>query len=53
MTQAAIIGALAGCGAAGLLTALAFVTFGVTRVLPVPAAATLGARILLIPGATA
>ena len=50
MTQAAIIGALAGYGAAGLLTALAFVTFGVTRVLLAPVPVTFGARILLIPG---
>ena len=36
-----------------MLTALAFVTFGVTRVLPAPVGVTLGARILLIPGAAA
>ena len=38
---------------AGLLTALAFVTIGVTRVLPHPAPVTIGARILLIPAAAA
>jgi hypothetical protein len=38
---------------AGLFTALAFVTTGVTRVLPHPAPVTIGARILLIPAAAA
>jgi hypothetical protein len=38
---------------AGLITALAFVTTGVTRVLPHPAPVTIGARILLIPAAAA
>jgi hypothetical protein len=38
---------------AGLLFALAFVTMGVTRVLPHPAPVTIGARILLIPAAAA
>ena len=38
---------------AGLLVALAFVTTGVTRVLPHPAPVTIGARILLIPAAAA
>jgi hypothetical protein len=38
---------------AGLLVALAFVTMGVTRVLPHPAPVTIGARILLIPAAAA
>jgi hypothetical protein len=37
--------------AAGLAVGLAFVLFGVTRVQP--AAVTVGARILLLPGATA
>jgi hypothetical protein len=36
---------------AGLATGLAFVMFGVTRVQPAPV--TLGARILLLPGAAA
>jgi hypothetical protein len=39
--------------AVGLLTALAFVTFGVVRVLPQPAPVTIPARILLIPAAAA
>jgi hypothetical protein len=47
---------LAGVGLyalAGLVTALAFVTFGVTRVLPHPVPVSIGARILLVPGAAA
>ena len=47
---------LAGIGLyalAGLLCALAFVTKGVTQVLPHPAPVSVGARILLIPAATA
>ena len=47
---------LAGIGLyalAGLITALAFVTSGVTRVLPHPAPVSVGARILLIPAAAA
>ena len=39
--------------AVGLAVGLAFVTFGVTRVLPEPAPVTLGARVLLFPGAAA
>jgi len=39
--------------AAGLITACAFVSFGVTRVLPHPVPVTVGARILLLPAATA
>ena len=35
----------------GVLTAIAFVTSGVTRVQPAPV--TIGARILLLPGAVA
>ena len=35
----------------GVITALAFVTFGVTQVLPY--SMTLGARILVLPGAAA
>jgi hypothetical protein len=38
---------------AGLVTALAFVTTGVAQVLPHPAPVTIGARILLVPGAAA
>ena len=47
---------LAGVGLyalAGLVTALAFVTAGVTRVLPHPVPVSIGARILLLPGAAA
>ena len=36
----------------GLATAAAFVSFGVERVLPHAATMTVGARILLLPGAT-
>ena len=43
--------ALALYAAAGF--AVAFLVFGVTRVLPEPAPVTLGARILLFPGAAA
>jgi hypothetical protein len=35
----------------GALTALAFVTFGIARVLPAGTPVTLGARVLLLPGA--
>jgi hypothetical protein len=38
---------------AGLVTAVAFVAFGVTRVLEHPVPVTIGARILLLPGAAA
>jgi hypothetical protein len=48
-----VLGGIALYAAAGLLTAVAFVTFGVGRVLPEPAPVTAGARILLIPGAAA
>jgi hypothetical protein len=44
---------LAAYAAVGLVAALAFVFFGVTRLLPHPAPVSLGARILLIPGAMA
>ena len=37
--------------AVGLITALAFVSVGVTRVLPHAIPVTIGARILLLPGA--
>jgi hypothetical protein len=37
--------------AAGIAIAAAFLVFGVTRVLPEPAPVTLGARIVLFPGA--
>jgi hypothetical protein len=38
---------------AGVAIGIAFVAFGVTRVLPEPAPVTLGARILLFPGTAA
>ena len=38
---------------AGTVIAVAFLAFGVTRVLPAPAAVTLGARIMLFPGVVA
>ena len=39
--------------AAGVVVALAFVAFGIARVLPQPMPVTLGARILVLPGAAA
>jgi hypothetical protein len=42
---------LALYAAAGIAVAAAFVVFGVTRVLPEPVPVTLGARILIFPGA--
>ena len=45
--------ALALYAAAGVAVAAAFVVFGVARVLPEPAPVTLGARILIFPGAAA
>jgi hypothetical protein len=48
-----MLGALIAYAAAGLATALAFVTFGVVRVLPNPAPVSIPARILLIPAAAA
>ena len=42
---------LALYAALGLVAALAFVSFGVTRVQPTPMS--VGARILILPGATA
>ena len=48
-----MLGALIAYATAGLATALAFVTFGVTRVLPQPAPVSIPARILLIPAAAA
>jgi hypothetical protein len=41
--------ALALYAAAGFAVAVAFLVFGVTRVLPEPAPVTLGARIMLFP----
>jgi hypothetical protein len=46
-----LLDALALYAAIGLLTAVAFVAFGVTRVQP--ASVSLGARILILPGAAA
>ncbi len=45
--------ALAFYVAVGLVTALAFVAFGVTRVLASPAPVSIGARVLLFPAAAA
>ena len=50
---AAVLLCLAVYAAAGLVTAVAFVSFGVSQVLPHPMPVTLGARILLLPGAVA
>jgi hypothetical protein len=38
---------------AGVVIAIAFLVFGVTRALPTPASVTLGARIVLFPGVAA
>ena len=46
-----LIDLLALYAVAGAVTALAFVTFGIARVLPAGTPETLGARVLLIPGA--
>ena len=43
--------ALAVYAAAGVAVAAAFVVFGVGRVLPEPAPVTVGARVLIFPGA--
>jgi len=48
---ALLLNALALYAAIGVATALAFVSFGVTRVQPV--SVSLGARILILPGAAA
>jgi hypothetical protein len=45
--------AVALYAAAGVAIAAAFLAFGVTRVLPEAASVTLGARIMLFPGAVA
>ena len=39
--------------AVGIVTALAFVSFGVTQVLPHPMPVSVGARILIVPGTAA
>ena len=49
----AILYLLALYAAAGVVTALAFVSVGIGQVLRPPLPATLGARILLLPGAFA
>jgi hypothetical protein len=46
-----LLNALALYAAAGAVTAVAFAAFGVTRVQPAPMS--LGARILILPGAAA
>ena len=46
-----LLNALALYAAVGVATALAFVAFGITRVQPAPVS--LGARILILPGAAA
>jgi hypothetical protein len=48
-----ILSLIALYAAAGLCTAVAFVGFGVARVLPAPMSFTWGARLILIPGAVA
>jgi hypothetical protein len=50
-TVAFLLAALALYAVVGIATALAFAIFGVTRVQPAPVS--LGARILLLPGAAA
>ena len=46
-----LIAGVAVYAAVGIVTGLAFVLFGVSRVPPEPASVTAGARILLLPGA--
>jgi len=46
-----VLDVLAVYGLVGAVTALAFVTFGIARVLPAGTPVTLGARVLLMPGA--
>jgi hypothetical protein len=54
MTASGIIATgLALYAVAGAIAALAFVTFGLSQVLHPPMPATLGARILILPGAFA
>jgi hypothetical protein len=50
---AAILYGLAIYALAGVVTALAFVSVGISQVLHPPMPASLGARILLLPGAFA
>jgi hypothetical protein len=49
----AILLGLTVYAAVGVVTALAFVSIGISQVLPHPMPATLGARILLLPGSIA
>ncbi len=49
----AILTGLAIYAIAGVATAIAFVSVGLSQVLHPPVPATLGARILLVPGAVA
>jgi len=46
-----ILDVLAVYAVVGVVTALAFVTFGIARVLPAGTPMTPGARVLLVPGA--
>jgi hypothetical protein len=48
-----LLDVLALYAVAGAVTAVAFVTFGVARVLPAGTPVTVGARLLLLPGAAA
>ena len=48
-----ILLALALYAAVGVAAAIAFVSFGISQVLPHPMPATLGARLLILPGAFA
>jgi hypothetical protein len=50
---AVILSAAALYAVAGTVVALAFVAYGVTRVLPNPVSVTWGARLVLLPGAAA
>jgi hypothetical protein len=53
MIGTVLLCALALYVAAGIVTAVAFVTVGIAAVLPQPMTFTPGARLLLVPGATA
>ena len=46
-----LLDALVAYAVAGVVTAIAFVVFGIARVLPADTPVTVGARILLVPGA--
>jgi hypothetical protein len=49
----AILLAFSLYAAVGIAAAVAFVSFGISRVLPHPMPATLGARLLILPGSAA